>query len=221
MQTFLTTEIKKIYTNAKFVAEEIDNIESELYSELVFVIDPLDGTTNYVKDLHHSCISVACFLYGKPMLGIVYDPYVNEMFYATKGSGAYLNDMRIYVSSSPIADSLVLFGTSPYDEDMIDDTLIKIRRLYPHCLDVRRLGSAALDICYVACGRAALYFESKISLWDYAAASVILSEAGGSLYNYSGKAAPFTLSKTSVIAGSTHSINESNKLGLFDFRGES
>lgn len=210
IQKFIIKECKEKYPEACFVAEEMDNNEENLCSELTFVIDPIDGTANFVKDTRHSCISIACFSKRELMAGVVYNPYMEELFWAMKGQGSYLNEKRIRVSEQRLCESLVFFGTSPYDSDMAEDTFAKLKMICSKCLDIRRLGSAALDICSVACGRAGLYFEGKLSLWDYAAAALILQEAGGVILNYKGETLNYSLEKSSIISGSKLTIEEAD-----------
>lgn len=212
IQSFVVERLTERYPEACFVSEERNNSREELSAKLVFVIDPIDGTSNFIKGIRYCCVSIGCLFYGEPVAGVVYNPCTEEMFSAAKGRGAFLNDRLIQVSCETLRESLVLFGTSPYDTKMIQDTLHKVERLYTNCLDVRRLGSAALDICSVACGRVGLYFEGKLSLWDYLAAAVILSEAGGTICDYNGAQLSLSLEKTSVIAGNERIIAESGLL---------
>lgn len=211
VQKTVVETLGKIFPNAAFFSEEC-NDNTDIMAELVFVIDPIDGTMNFVKGLRHSCVSIACFCFGEPVVGVVYNPYDNELFSAAKGKAAFLNDMPIHVSDSCLSDTLALFGTSPYNADVLNDTFEKARLVYEKSLDLRRMGSAALDICYVACGRAGLYFEASLSLWDYAAAAVILTEAGGELCDFQGAALRLDGVKSSVIAGNRRTIEESGLL---------
>ena len=115
VQDFLFSELGKAFHEAEFVGEEGENnFES---TALRFIIDPIDGTTNFIKDYHHSAISVALLKGKEPVAGVVYNPYLDEIFYAIKGEGAFCNDKKISVSSNPIGKALVLFGTSPYDKE--------------------------------------------------------------------------------------------------------
>lgn len=206
-QTLMRT-LGEAFPGAVFFTEESCH-QADLAAPLVFVIDPIDGTMNFVKGMDHSCISIACLQYGKPAAGVVYNPYRREMFSAAAGKGAFLNGKPIRVSDAPLSESLVLFGTSPYNLETLDESFRKIRAVYDRCVDIRRLGSAALDICYVACGRAGLYFEARLSLWDYAAAAVILTEAGGRVCTFTGEGVGFGPEKSSVVAGSCDRIRES------------
>lgn len=211
VQRYAVEKLKEGFSSATFFCEEnTDN--DDLQGELVFVIDPIDGTSNFIFGLHHSCVSIGCLSKGKAVAGVVYDPYKDEMFSAYEKGGAYLNDRKISVTASPLNETVTVFGSSPYNPEMLEDTLGRIRTIFDRCLDIRRSGSAALDICYVAAGRYGLYFESIVSLWDYLAAYVILREAGGVICNYEGRDLPLSPEKTSVIAGSQLTVKESGLL---------
>ena len=208
MQKNIIQGIREYDDNALIISEEMSDIGS-LSDDDTFIIDPIDGTTNLVHGIRYSAISVAWFRNREPFYGIVYNPFDNELYEAEKGRGAFLNGERIHVSGAPLKDSVVAFGTSPYNPETTDFTFKKARELYEMCHDVRRMGSAALDICQVAAGKVGLFFEASLSAWDYAAAQLILSEAGGKLVNFYGENIKFTSEKTSVIAGSSKIISES------------
>mgnify|MGYP006314106501 FL=1 len=164
-----------------------------------FIVDPIDGTTNFVKDYHMSAISVA-LLNGKEVVaGVVYNPYLDEAFYAIKGEGAFCNGKKISVSSQPIDKALVLFGSSPYDKELFPKTIEVLSQYFYKALDIRRCGSAALDLCSVASGRAELYFELQVSPWDFAAGKLLVEEAGGVVTTLDGEPLSFE-GKTSILA---------------------
>ena len=175
---FLYAELKKILPEAKFIGEE-DSHSSESLEGYCFIIDPIDGTTNFALDYHHSAISIALVKDGEVVLGMVYNPYLDELFWAEKGKGAYVNEKPISVYDTDLKHSLLGFGTSPYHMELAKETFDLTYSIYPHVMDIRRCGSAALDICYVAANRQNVFFETILQPWDYAAASLILSEAGG------------------------------------------
>jgi len=199
VQTFLIKELKKQFPEACFIGEEGDN-QKAVTADYCFIIDPIDGTTNFIYDYHHSAISVGLQYKGTMILGVVYNPYLKEMFHAEKGKGAYLNGRMIKVLEEGLSDGIVGFGTAPYYRDMADETFELIRRLFDKCLDIRRTGSAALDLCYVAAGRFVLFCEKVVCTWDYAAASLIITEAGGRISTMEGNDMPFSV-PTSVLAG--------------------
>lgn len=189
VQDFLFAELARNFPEAEFVGEESENdIESKA---LRFIIDPIDGTTNFMQDYRCSCISVALCKENSVIAGVVYNPYTNEIFSAEKGKGAYLNGERINVSSRPLSDGLALFGTSPYHPENTDETFTLLRKVFDFSRDIRRSGSAAYDICTVACGRCEVFFEKALQPWDIAAGTVILKEAGGIALNYKGEEIAF------------------------------
>ena len=198
VQDMLEEKLIEIVPDAKFVGEE-ENSEKVTALGKYFVVDPIDGTTNFIKDYHVSCISVALIEDGKVEIGIVYNPYLDEMFWAKRGMGAYCNDVKIQVSNQPLSNGIVLFGSSPYYEELHEKSFKMAFHYFKQALDIRRSGSAALDLCSIAAGRAELYFELRLSPWDYAAGSLIVEEAGGIITTVEGE--PVSLDKPcSVLA---------------------
>lgn len=186
VQEFLKPRLKEIYPEVQFMSEEQDNKDIDLNGK-VWVLDPIDGTTNLIHDYRMSAVSLGMLENGVPILGIVYNPFTNELFYAKKGYGAYLNGKRISVSSAAkMENSLISVGTSPYYKELADKIFDIIKRLYISSEDVRRCGSAALDLCYIAAGRTDGYFEYNLKPWDYAAGIIILREAGGTVTDLNG-----------------------------------
>ncbi|MCM1219111.1 MAG: inositol monophosphatase [Lachnospiraceae bacterium] len=208
IENYITHEIRKNIANAQFICEESAS-ESNLDSVNLFIIDPIDGTTNFIHSMQYSAVSVAWYRKGKPYYGIVFNPYANDIYEAQIGKGAFLNNKKIYVGNSSLQDSIVAFGTSPYNQETTDYTFDMIKEIYGRCQDIRRMGAASLDICQVAAGRIGLFFEAALSLWDYAAAQLILLEAGGSIVNFQGDIIKISTQKSSVIAGNKSIIFES------------
>lgn len=201
VQEFLFTELGKAFPDAEFVGEEGDN---NLASKaLRFIIDPIDGTTNFMQDYRCSCISVALCKENDLIAGVVYNPYSNEIFSAEKDKGAYLNGKKIEVSDRPLSDGLALFGTSPYHPENTDETFALLRKVFDFSRDIRRSGSAAYDICMVACGRCEVFFEKSLQPWDVAAGTLILKEAGGVALNYEGNEINFSTPNDVVFANPT------------------
>ena len=198
IQTQLEIGLKKILPEAKFIGEEgsSDELTDEGYA---FIVDPIDGTTNFVKDFHHSAISVALLKGKEVVAGVVYNPYLDEAFHAIKGEGAFCNGKKISVSSSPLEKSLILFGSSPYDKNLFPETIKIVSEYFYKALDIRRSGSAALDLCYVACGRADMFVELQVSPWDFAAGKLLIEEAGGIVTTLDGAPLSFD-GKTSILA---------------------
>lgn len=200
IQNFLMREIQKKIPQACFIAEEKENDPSILSQEYCFLIDPIDGTTNFIYDYHHSSISVAMFSYGVPVFGAIYDPYLNELFWAERGKGAYLNGTPIHASERPLPLALVAFGSTPYQKERYGEkTFHLLKKLFLCCSDIRRCGSAALDLAYLAAGRNDIFFECCLSPWDIAAGALLITEAGGMISDMSGNPIDYT-TPTPVIA---------------------
>ncbi len=201
VQALLMERLTAAVPGARFFCEESDR-NDDLGAEHLFIIDPIDGTMNFVHHLNHSAISVAYTHYGVPEAGAVYNPYVDEMFSALRGEGACLNGRPIRVDPAPLSETVICFGTAPYDESKMSRSFVLAERACRAGLDVRRQGSAALDLCSVAAGRAGAYFELQVSLWDYAAGALIVSEAGGRVTDIHGSPLPFDGSKPTILAAS-------------------
>ncbi len=178
IQDFLFSKLSKAVPGCSFFGEEGDG-NKVLTDGLCFIIDPIDGTTNFIKGYQHSAISVALAKDKKIIIGVVYDPDLDNLFYAQEGKGAYLNGKPIHVSDCSIEKSLVLFGTCPYEHELAHKTFELTEKIFYKAIEVRRGGSAALDICYVASSKADLYYEMILRPWDWAGAYLILKEAGG------------------------------------------
>lgn len=187
VQEFIIPRLLKIIPDCNIISEEVEENKWDI-ARPTWVLDPIDGTTNFIYDYRHSAISLALFLDGKPSFGVIYDPAMNEIFTAEAGKGAFLNKRPIHVSrNSKLEDCLIAFGTTPYDRTKTDATFCIVKKVFSSCRDIRRSGSSALDFAYVACGRADGYFELGIQPWDYAAGMIILREAGGIITDCSGK----------------------------------
>ena len=178
VQNALQRGLADIIPDAHFIGEEGS---TRLFDDKgkFFIVDPIDGTTNFIKNLHASAISVALAVDGAVELGVIYNPYLDELFTARRGRGAFCNGSQLHVSSEPLENALVIFGTSPYREDLSEKSFKLAYAYLKKAVDVRRSGSAALDLCAVAAGRADLFFELSLSPWDYAAGALIVEEAGG------------------------------------------
>ncbi|MBP3755581.1 MAG: inositol monophosphatase [Lachnospiraceae bacterium] len=189
IQAFLIDKLSKVIPDASFLGEEDgqDEFTSKMESGYCFVIDPIDGTSNYIYEYRPSVISIALLRDGAPYMAVVYNPYDDMVFSAIKGEGAYLNGERIMSSEAPLSDSLTVFGTAPYYTELQERSFEIAKNLLPLCVDLRRSGTAAWDMCCVAMGRCSLYFELKIQLWDYAAAGLIAAEAGCTVTDIEGK----------------------------------
>lgn len=185
VQDELKSGLSRIIPEAVFVGEEGEAAKAGLTGKC-FIVDPIDGTTNFIKDYHTSCISVGLLDNGDVVFGAVYNPYLDEMFYAVKGEGAYCNGKAIHVSSEPLSNGIVLFGSSPYNEELSKKSFDVAYSYFRKALDIRRSGSAAIDLCSIASGRAELYFELILQPWDFAAGSLLVQEAGGKITTFEG-----------------------------------
>ena len=202
VQEFLIGRFQELLPEAHFVGEEEDQetFFSDYEKSYTFVIDPIDGTTNFMKNYRLSVVSVALFLDGHPFIGVVYNPYTDQMFCAEKGKGAYENGARIMSSEETLSNSLVNMGTAPYYDEATTWDAFRIGHWYMRrSLDIRRTGSAAYDFCQLASGKIGLFFEPRLSLWDYAAGALIVTEAGGKVTDLFGKDLTFR-GKSSICA---------------------
>lgn len=208
-QEYLVETFSKIVPEATFLCEEEDMADTS--GAYVFIIDPIDGTANFTKYFGHSAISVALAREGKLLWGAVYNPFTEDFFEARAEEGAYHNGKRIHVSEDSLKHSLVAFGTSPYYRELRDESFRIALDVMDHALDIRRSGSAALDLCYAACGRCGVFFELKLSPWDFAAGMLIVQEAGGVITDIHGNTPDFT-AKSSIVAGNKKAHQEFMKL---------
>lgn len=171
-------------------------------AEWRWVIDPLDGTTNFNQGLPIFSVSIALQRNGETVVGVVYAPYLNEMFTAVKGEGSYLNGKRLKVNRKYDLSTMVVSTGMPYDRDRNpDNNLDNISRVSLKVRGVRRYGSAAIDLCYTAAGYFDAYWELNLHLWDIAAGALVLSEAHGTAQSIR------TDRKYSIIAGSPESLS--------------
>lgn len=179
VQGFLKRELLALLPEADFFGEEGDH--AKLTQPWTFIVDPIDGTTNFVRRLHYSNISVALAHDGQVEYAVVYDPFADELFSAQKDCGAFCNGLPIRVSDKDVAHAVFLCGSTIYDRSLTERSFSLMRQLYEKGLDFRRFGAAALDLCQVAAGRVELFYECRLSPWDYAAGSLIVAEAGGTV----------------------------------------
>ena len=186
IQIKLKTELLKLLPEANFIGEEND-YGTILKSGFTFIVDPIDGTTNFSRGMSLSAISVALLKDAEPYIGVCYNPYTDEMFIAQKGKGAYLNGKSIQVSNKKLNEGIVLTGNAPYYADMRENSLKILNNFAVIATDFRRFGSAVIELCNIACGRAEVYFELKLQPWDFAAGMLIVEEAGGKVSQMNGE----------------------------------
>jgi len=183
---------------AIFAEEGQEHKAADLYAS-GWIVDPLDGTTNFVHQLPHFCVSIAYHLRGEVRLGVVYAPVLDELYWAVRGGGAFRNGSAIHVTQAAILKDAVAASGFPYDlRDRRRDNLQEWAALTRQTRAPRCLGAAALDLCYAACGRCDAFWELDLDPWDMAAGSLIVTEAGGRVTNARGQ--PFTLSGRSILA---------------------
>ncbi len=177
VQAYLERALTRLLPGSRFIGEEKEN--APLTDAPTWIVDPLDGTTNLIHGCRMSAVSIALCEGGQPVLGLVWQPYTREMFWAEKGGGAFLNGRPVRAARNPFSRALVAMGTSPYYGELRDQTMALAKEYLKACADIRRSGSAALDLAYLACGRLDVFFELRLKPWDYAAGSLLVTEAGG------------------------------------------
>ncbi len=185
-EIMLTNGLKNILPTASFVTEEATVEQNS--KGLHWIIDPLDGTTNFLHRIPFYAISVALYNNSEPLLGVVYNVMLNELFYAEKNNGAWLNNQRIKQSNTiSIADSLLATGFPYYDYSTTQSFQKTLLYFMQHTRGVRRCGSAAIDLCYTACGRFDAFWEQGLHVWDVAAGVIIAQESGCRVSDFTGK----------------------------------
>ena len=205
-QSYVKGELEKYFPDAALLSEEGDNSGFEP-KEYTFVLDPVDGTTNLIHRYRQSAVSLGLLHNSKPVAGVVYNPFSNELFWAVEGKGAYFNGKRMAVSTaSDISKCVITIGTMPYYKQYADKNFETFKRIYLDAVDIRRTGSSALDLCYTADGRTDAFFERGLKAWDFAAGAVILTEAGGIVSDWDGN--PLDHYSQQNVVGSNGLIHE-------------
>jgi myo-inositol-1(or 4)-monophosphatase len=181
----IVKELRRFHPAYAFLGEEGGALGTHRYT---WVIDPLDGTSNYLHGIPHWCVSIGLVENGEPLHGVIFDPLRNELFVATRGGGAVLNDRKIRVTERrDLSGALLVTGFAPRERSRLGPHLDCLRTLMQDAEDVRRTGSAALDLAWVAAGRADAYFEAGIQPWDIAAGALMVREAGGRICDFRGR----------------------------------
>ena len=208
VENFLKEKFEKEFSDFNVIAEESDNTNKTFSNSII--IDPIDGTTNFVNKVPHTAISVGVYKDKKPYIGIVYNPILDELYTAVVGEGAFCNGEKIEVSNENDFQKSLLATGFPYTsgtcEDDLNDVMEKIKNILPKCQDIRRLGSAALDLCYVARGVYEAYYEMNLKAWDVSAGLIILQEAGGKVSNIDGE--DYVLFENKYIVASNNKIHD-------------
>jgi len=185
-EALLFNRVKSKYPDHGIIAEEGSRTDGA--GEFVWYIDPLDGTNNYAHGIPMCCVSIAVYSVGagEIVVGVVYDPLHDELFSAVRGKGAVLNGREISVSKTDTLEYAMIATGFPYDKKSAGNNVTEFSRVLPLIRGIRRMGSAAIDLCYVAAGRFDGYWEGKIKPWDMAAGALIVREAGGKVSKYDG-----------------------------------
>lgn len=208
IQKELICGLSELFPECGFYGEE-DTAGNNHAAEkgLCFFIDPIDGTTNYVFGYHHSCISVGVSWDGKLIAGFVFNPYVDDFYSAIRGCGSFLNGRKLHIKDGTLDEGIVAFGCARYNDEDTDAIFEITKELYLNSLSIRNGGSSTLDLCRIASGSNAAYVELKLQPYDYAAASVIIEEAGGVIGQADG--AEITLDRPcSVVAGTAKAVEQ-------------
>ncbi|MCD7818122.1 MAG: inositol monophosphatase [Lachnospiraceae bacterium] len=200
VQSFLIENLLRLLPEATFLCEEDGRTDTPVQKKgYTFIIDPIDGTTNFICGFQMSAVSVALAVDGEVRMGFVLNPFTHDLFSAVKGSGACLNGRLLRIPNRSLQDSVVISGTAPYNTELREHAFSIAKAVSYHTRDIRELGSAALGICYVACGRCAAYTSPLLCPWDYAAGALIVEESGGCISDWQGKR-PDYQGKTSFVA---------------------
>lgn len=198
IQNFLARELGSRFPDIQFLGEE-EGLH-EMSGDTYWILDPIDGTTNLIHDYQHSVVSLALCEKGEITMGVVYDPFREDVYHAQKGKGSFLNGSPIHVSEAEsLSETIVSVGTSPYDRELSEQNFQRIRRVFDSAQDIRRTGTAAMDLAYVACGRTGGFFEPRLSPWDFAAGQLLVREAGGMVTDFAGETLNL-LARGSVVA---------------------
>jgi len=193
-QTIVNT-ISKKFPKHNFLTEESDFIDNK--SKFTWIIDPIDGTTNFVSGIPNFAVSIALAKNNSVVMGVVYNPYTQDMYIAEKGKGSYLNNKRLKVSTKKRFDECVLGFSLPSDIDLSKKSLSILSRNYGTFRALRNTGSAALNLCYVADKKFDMYFTLNLHSWDVAAAKLVVEEAGGKTTNIHNK--KWTIEDRSIV----------------------
>lgn len=206
VQHFLQKHLHELYPDVQFMGEEehMNHIDLKYPA---WILDPIDGTTNLIYDYRQSAVSLGYYENNTIAASVIYNPFTDETFSAVRGNGAFLNGQPIHVTKkATLSESLISIGTTPYSKSMAPQNFKIFQKVFEKSLDIRRSGSAALDLAYVACGRIDGYFERDLKPWDFAAGTLIVEEAGGCVTTYTSASIDF--SKNQDILSSNGHIHQ-------------
>ena len=206
IQQFLIVGLSSVIPDCSFFGEEdTEGSGKTVGSGYTFFIDPIDGTTNFMFDYHNSCVSIGLSFDGSMIAGWVYNPYTDQMWSAERGAGAYLNGNQIRVINGSLESGICAFGAARYNAG--DGIFEILPELFARSLSIRNGGSAAIDLCRIASGSNVAYIEMLLQPYDYAAASLIITEAGGVISQVDGS--EITVDHgCSVVAGTQKAVEE-------------
>lgn len=187
IQSFLSERLHELAPDIEFLGEETGLHAME--GDTFWILDPIDGTTNLIHDYQHSTVSLGLCSRGEIVMGVIYDPFRGEIFHAEKGKGSFRNGKPIRVSEAEtLGDTIVAIGTAPYQKELAPENFRRFERVFMKSQDIRRTGSAAMDLAYLACGRIGGFFEARLQPWDFAAGMLLVAEAGGKVSRFDGSA---------------------------------
>ena len=218
VQRFLRDKLQELLPQSGFFCEEEDLRDSG--HEYIWVIDPIDGTTNYSRGIAECAISVALLHHRQAIVGVVYNIFSGDIFSATSGLGARMNGKSISVSHNSFENGLLCTAMSLYKKELAAACRDIIYEAYMQCNDIRRLGSCAIELCYLAAGKCDLYFEIRVFPWDYAAAYLILEEAGGVLTGLDGEKLGFDKPTALIGANSRENYDRLDRIVSKYINGE-
>jgi len=183
-EEMIVKELNSILNTAGFIVEENTLTGKKEYN---WIVDPLDGTTNFIHGIPSYAVSIGLEYNGEIIMGVVYEVSRDECFYAQKNKGAFLNGKQVHVSSRKnLSESLIGTGFPVYNFEYIDRYLAALKYFMERTHGVRRIGAASVDLCYLSCGRLDAFFEYNLKSWDVAAGALIVKEAGGTVCDFSG-----------------------------------
>lgn len=187
VQKFLSEKLYELAPQIQFLGEE-EGLHA-MSSDTFWILDPVDGTTNLIHDYQHSTVSLGLYEKGEIVMGVIYDPFREEVFHAEKGKGSFRNGEPIHVASAgTLEETIIAIGTAPYQKELAHENFQRFERIFMKCQDIRRTGSAAMDLAYTACGRIGGFFEARLQPWDFAAGMLLVEEAGGRITRFDGSA---------------------------------
>ena len=210
VQKFLEEKLCALIPDSCFFGEE--SAEKGLKGDYIWIVDPIDGTTNFTRGIGEYAISVALYNKGKIILGAVYNHKQDKMYTAMANKGAFCNNKPINVSNKQFKQSLFCTALSLYRKDFAQMCNNVISEAYMQCSDLRRFGSCALELCYLAEGMCDLYFEIRVFPWDYAAGILILQEAGGVVFSLNNQTIPFDRATPVIAANNIENFNILNNI---------